>query len=226
VNRFRAFLITISVAALLATAPSSNAAGLLVGQITGDDMSNKRIPLGWARVAAYANGTLIQSVAPGFDGSYSMYLPSGLCVVTVEHPGYDTQSKIVKISDRRATRLDFYLGRAPIIAGNAFDFSLSSDRPIMVLAGELSWTTLQVTHRAGSSQNVSLSISGLPRDAFASFSPLTANPSFVSICIITASAGTPLGSYTVTVTGISDGVTRSTSFTLTISPHAYSPDLF
>jgi uncharacterized membrane protein len=224
-DRFRALMILVLITALLSTVPSANAAGMLRGRVTGDDMNNYRIPLGWAKVTVYANGTRVQSVSPDFDGSYYVSLPPGLYVAAAEHPGYNTQSKVVRVVNGRATRLDFYLERTPPATGHTFDFGLSSNRPLTVLVGELSWITIQVTLLSGSPQNVSLSVSGLPHGASASFSPPFGNPSFSTVCIITTSLDTPVGSYTVTVTGASGGMTSTTSFALITSSRTYSPDM-
>jgi len=221
----RAFLILTAIVASLSMLPSVDAAGMLVGQVIGNDMDGHLIPLGWANVTAYSNGILVQSVSPGFDGSYSMSLPSGLYVVRVEHPGFNAQSKVVEISNGRSSRLDFYLERASIITSNAFDFGLSSSGPVMVPAGKSGWITIQVTLRSGSPQIVSLSVSGLPSGASVSLSSPSDRPSFTSICIITTSPATSVGSYIVTLIGVGGGMTHSASFTLTISPGAYSPDI-
>lgn len=225
IGRFRAFLVLLSTVALVATLPSVNAAGILVGQVIGTDINDKSIPLGGAKVMAYANGTLILSMVVTWDGTYSIFLPPGVYVVTVERPGFDSQSRVVRIIDERSTRLNFYLKRAPDITGNTFGFGLSNTGPIIVLAGESGWTTIQVTLRSGSPQNVSLSVSGLPSGASASLSPSVDSPSFTSVCIITASFATPVGSYVVTVSGVGGGLTGSTSFTLTTSLRAHSPDI-
>ncbi len=222
--RFRAFLVLVCIVTSLATLRSVNAAGVLVGQVIGPDMSGQLIPLEWAKVTAYADGTPVQSVSPEFGGFYSISLPPGLYVVTAEHPGFITQSKVTLINDKRQTRLDFYMDRAPSITGSTFDFDLSSGGPITVLAGELGWTTIRVTLRSGLPQIVNLSLSGLPYWVSASLSPRVGNPSFSSICLIRASLAASFGSYNVTVTGVGGGLIRSGSFTLIISPRASSPD--
>lgn len=225
IGRFRAFLVLLSTVALVATLPGANAAGILVGQVIGEDINSNPIALGGAKVAVYANATLVISMVAAWDGTYSIFLPPGVYVVTVERPGFNAQSRVVRIIDNRSTRQVFYLQRAPDITGNTFDFVLSSGDPIMVLAGESGWTAIQMTLRSGSPQNVSLSVSGLPSGASASLSPPVASPSFTSICIITTSFASPVGSYVVTVSGVGGGLTSSTSFTLTISLRSHSPDI-
>lgn len=224
ITRFRAFLALVSIIPLLVMPLNADASGLLAGRVVGYDMNGNLVPLPRARITVYANGVPIQSLFPAFDGSYSVSLPSGIYVVTAEQPGFNAQSRIVSVSDWHWTALDFYMLPAPAIAGNVFDFSLSSLGPITILPGQLGWTTIQVTVRSGSTQMVNLSVSGLPAGAVASLSPVAGSPSFASICIITASLVAQTGSYNVTVVGIGGGLKRSTSFTLTISTRFNTPD--
>ena len=150
IDCLRTFLVLAALVSSLSMFTSVDAAGMLVGQVTGNDMDGHLIPLGWANITVYSNGLLVQSASPRFDGSYSMSLPSGLYVVRVEHSGFNAQSKVIEISNGRSSRLDFHLERASIIASNAFDFGLSSSGPITVSAGKSGWITIQVTLRSGS----------------------------------------------------------------------------
>jgi len=223
-GRFRAFLILVSVIALLEMLPRVSAAGLLVGRVVGIDTYGRSIPLGWANITVYANGIPVQSVSPKFDGSYSIPLPPGPYTVTAEHYGFTAQIKTVEIFNGRSSLLDFYMQPAPTVTGKAFEFSLSSGGPITIPAGKSALTTIQVNLHSGSPQIVKLSVSGLPSGASASFSSLFGSPSFTSICTIMTSPTTPIGSYTVTLIGVGGGMTHSISLTLTIAPPSYSPD--
>jgi len=68
----------------------------------------------WARVSAYSDGVLMESVSTGVNGSYIMFLPSGLLNVTVEHPGFKTQARVVAISEGGVAQMNFYLERSEI----------------------------------------------------------------------------------------------------------------
>jgi hypothetical protein len=230
--RFRTFLVLVSILGLLAVLPSVNATGtgILVGQVITLDMDAQPIPqpvpLSGAKVTVYANGAVIQSVSLNdFEGSYSLYLPSGLYVVTAECPGFSAQSRVVAISDEHSTRVDFFLQRAPAVKSSAFDFGLSSAGSMMILAGGSSWTTIQVTLYSGLPQTVNVSVSGLPPGTYASLSPSVVNASFPVVCMITTSLATPVGSYNVIVIGVGGGKIHSTSFTLTISNYNRVPKL-
>jgi len=95
-----------------------------------------------------------------------------------------------------------------------FYFSLSNSGGISVTPGGSGSNTITVTLRSGTTQTVTLSASGLPLGATASFIPASGNPTYSSICTITTTSSTPTGSYTVTVTGTAGGITRVTMFTL------------
>jgi len=102
----------------------------------------------------------------------------------------------------------------------SFDFSVSfvgETGPITVTQGGSGSNVITVTLVSGPTQAVSLSASGLPSGATASFSPASGNPTFTSTCTITTSSSTPTGSYTITVSATGGGLTRTTSFTLTVS---------
>lgn len=88
--------------------------GSLSGRVYGYSMYDEVMPLVWARVSAYWNGTLVESVSTGFNGTYVIFLPAGLVNVTVTHPGFKTQSLIVAISDGGAAQLNFFLERSEI----------------------------------------------------------------------------------------------------------------
>jgi len=88
--------------------------GSLSGKVYGYSMYDEVMPLVWARVSAYWNGTLVESVSTGLNGTYIIFLPAGLVNVTVTHPGFKTQSLVVAISDGGAAQLNFYLERSEI----------------------------------------------------------------------------------------------------------------
>jgi len=88
--------------------------GTLRGAVWGYSMYDEAVPLVWARVSAYSDGVLVESVSTGVNGSYIMFLPSGLLNVTVEHPGFKTQARVVAISEGGVAQMNFYLERSEI----------------------------------------------------------------------------------------------------------------
>ena len=85
---------------------------MLSGKVYGYNMYDEAMPLVWARVSAYENESLIQSVPTGVNGTYIMFLPSGFLNVTVQCPGFKTQARFVAISDGGSSQLNFYLERS------------------------------------------------------------------------------------------------------------------
>lgn len=97
----------------------------------------------------------------------------------------------------------------------AFDYSLSASANIVVTQGGLGQNTITRTIVSGSSQPITLSASGLPQGASATFTNNPCNPTCSSTLTIAVSSTTPTGTYAIQVTG--SPPTRSTSFTLTVN---------
>jgi hypothetical protein len=97
------------------------------------------------------------------------------------------------------------------------DFSLSaSPSSASVTAGGRATYTVTVTQLNGFTGSVTLSASGLPAKASASFSPdLTSSSS--TLTIRTNRGQTPAGTYTITITGTSGGVAHAVTVTLVVT---------
>ena len=102
-----------------------------------------------------------------------------------------------------------------VVQAPAPDFTLSATPTSRTVprGGGTSYTvTVQPVN--GFTGAVSLSLSGLPSRTSASFSP---NPTTSSSTLsVATSRKTPSGSYLVTITGTSSGLTRTTTVTLTV----------
>ncbi|MBQ1050408.1 S8 family peptidase [Micromonospora sp. C51] len=98
------------------------------------------------------------------------------------------------------------------------DFSVSvSPTSGSVTAGSSATATVSTATTNGSAQSVSLSASGLPSGATASFSPATVTSGGSSTLTISTSTSTPAGTYPVTVTGTAASGTRSATYSLTVT---------
>ncbi len=98
------------------------------------------------------------------------------------------------------------------------DFSLSaSPGSGSVTQGGSATTTVSVSE-TGAAQTVNLSASGVPTGATASFNPASLSASGSSTLTISTSSSTPAGTYTITVTGTGTTGTRTTPYTLTVTP--------
>lgn len=99
------------------------------------------------------------------------------------------------------------------------DFSLSATPGSQaVTAGAVMSYITTVTPSGGFTGNVSLSVSGLPSGASASFNTASVHGSGSSSLSISTTSSTPTGSYPLTITGTSGSLMHSTSATLVVAP--------
>jgi hypothetical protein len=101
-----------------------------------------------------------------------------------------------------------------IIAPASFSLS-ASPASLYLNQGYSTAGTIQITGSGGFTSAVTLSASGLPSGVTASISPNPAT-STSTITLSAASSALIMGPVTVTVTGISGSLTRTTSFALTV----------
>ncbi|MER5332557.1 S8 family serine peptidase [Micromonospora sp. NPDC002717] len=99
---------------------------------------------------------------------------------------------------------------------NDFSVSVSPASGSTAPGGSVTATVATATTN-GSAQSVSLSASGLPSGATASFSPATVTSGGSSTLTISTSASTAPGTYTVTVTGTAASGSKSATYSLTVT---------
>ncbi|WP_433389018.1 S8 family peptidase [Micromonospora sp. KLBMP9576] len=99
---------------------------------------------------------------------------------------------------------------------NDFSVSVSPTSGSTAPGGSVTATVGTATTN-GSAQSVSLSASGLPSGATASFSPATVTSGASSTLTISTSASTPPGTYAVTVTGTATSGSRTATYSLTVT---------
>jgi hypothetical protein len=102
----------------------------------------------------------------------------------------------------------------------ASDFSVSSSpTAVSVAQGNSANTTISTSGSGGFNSSVSLTASGLPTGASATFTPssIAAPGSGSSTMTIATSSSTPTGSYTITVTATGGGKTHTTTITLNVT---------
>jgi hypothetical protein len=99
---------------------------------------------------------------------------------------------------------------AAMLGAPAPDFSLSVSPPSQsVVLGRAASYAVTVSRAGGFMGSVALSVTGLPAGASASFSP---NPATTSSSLaVQTSRSTPLGRYTLTITGMSGSLAHSTT---------------
>ncbi|HEY6963374.1 MAG TPA: hypothetical protein VI408_15930 [Gaiellaceae bacterium] len=104
------------------------------------------------------------------------------------------------------------------------DFSLSaSPSTLSVTQGATGSSTISTAVTSGSAQTVSLTASGLPAGATASFSPTSVTAGSASTLTLTAGASTAAGTYTVTVTGTGASATHTATVSLTVTAASTPP---
>jgi subtilisin family serine protease len=100
----------------------------------------------------------------------------------------------------------------------ASDFSLAvSPASGSVTPGSSTTATVSTTTTSGSPQTVTLSASGLPSGASASFSPASVTSGGSATMTIATSASTPSGTYPITITGAGSSARHTTSYSLTVT---------
>jgi hypothetical protein len=99
-----------------------------------------------------------------------------------------------------------------------FSLAVSPSSQTVTAGGSTSYTAM-VTPSNGFTGLVSLSASGLPSGAAATFTPASVSGgSGTSSVAVTTSSTTPAGTYTLTLTGVSGTLTQTATATLVVSP--------
>ena len=103
-------------------------------------------------------------------------------------------------------------------APGAGNFTLSATPASRTAMASTSTTyTVTVTPSGGFAGTVSLSASGLPAQATATFSPASITTSGSSTMTVRTSSSTPSGTFTLTITGTSGSLVRTTTVTLVVT---------
>lgn len=98
------------------------------------------------------------------------------------------------------------------------DFTIGATPPSQtVVQGNSTTYTVTTSAVNGFSGSVTLSASGLPTGASASFNPSSVAGSGTSTLTVTTGASTPSGTYPLTITGTSGSIVHSTSVTLAVN---------
>lgn len=174
-----------------------------------DATANSKPRLGYANPALYRLASNTQTYAPFHD------ITTGHTSTSTNWPaksGYDLATGIGSYDAYDIAR-DLIGGSTP-----TNDFSIkASPASVTVQQGSGGSSTISTAVTSGSAQSVSLSASGLPSGATATFSPTSVTAGGSSTMSISTSASTPSGTYSVTVTGTGSSATHSTTVSLTVN---------
>src|SRR3989344_1292226 len=185
--------------------PKSTTYTLYVSRTSGGSVSSNPagISCGTDCNEAYVSGTSVTLIASANSGYVFKYW-TGDCI------GTSSTCTLLMNSDK-STMATFGTGTA------GFDFSLSNGGAKSVTQGSNVINIITATLVSGTTQSVTFSASGLPSGVSASFSPTSCNPTCPTTMTITASSTATIGTSTIIVTATGGGVTRTTSFSLTVN---------
>ncbi|MEH1012573.1 S8 family serine peptidase [Micromonospora sp. CPCC 206060] len=132
------------------------------------------------------------------------YLVNNATSNVVTNPGTGSPNKLLfVVNDDNPPANDFSVAVSPTSGSTAPGGSVTA--------------TVATATTNGSAQSVSLSASGLPSGATASFNPATVTSGGSSALTISTSASTPAGTYSVTVTGTGTSGSRTATYSLTVT---------
>ncbi len=182
-------------------------------QISGTGITTTSVNLTDAASTNFS-GTYTQ--ANNSNGNYVKFTITATGFTITATPGAATDGypraplNGIQIVPRVPTTPDFTVSATPstqtVIVGNATTYSTS------------------VTAVADFSGVVTLSASGLPAGATASFSPTTVTGTGSSTLTVTTTGSTPIGTSTLTITGVSGTLTHTTTVSLVVSAQPPPPD--
>jgi len=172
-------------------------------------------------IKAYFDGALyhqegIEGLGAGYSytsqRSYTWPSDTNSHTIRVE---VDPSNYIIESNENNNIRSESFQATAP----PPFDFTVGvSPSSGSVQQGGSVSATVTVTLTSGSTQTVSLTTSGLPSGAYATFNPSSGYPTFTSTVTISTSTTTPTGTFYITITGSGGGLTRTATYTLTVTP--------
>ena len=173
------------------------------------------------------------SPSNGFASSVTLSangLPPGASAAFSPNPA--TSSSTLTISTSSTTPIGSYpftitgtsgtlshTAPATLVVNPAGTFILGASPPSQsVVQGSGANYAISATPAGGFSAPVTLSLSGLPAGASGSFSPNPAvTPGYASTLSVTTGPSTPIGTYSLTITGTSGTVTSATTVSLTVA---------
>ncbi|MEC3979740.1 M20/M25/M40 family metallo-hydrolase [Amycolatopsis sp. H20-H5] len=134
------------------------------------------------------------------------------------HRACDTLSNLKDVPmDRNSDAIAYALWKLAVTTTTGNDYSLSlSPTSSTVQSGQSTQVTVGTTVTQGSAQSVTLSASGLPAGATATFSPATVQAGASSTLTVATSASTPNGTSQLTIAADAANTDHTAQFALTV----------
>ncbi|MGA4837697.1 M20/M25/M40 family metallo-hydrolase [Streptomyces sp. G45] len=184
------------------------------GQGRSDDYPFQQIGIPTSGYATGASDTKSAAEAAKWGGTAGR--PYDPCY----HSGCDTTDNISATAlDRSTDGIAYTIWKTAVNdkPAPADDFSISADPASgTVEPGSSAKVTVSTTTTSGSPQKVSLSASGTPEGVRVTFAPTSVQSGESSTATVEVAAGTPSGTYTLSLTGAGT-VSHATTYTLTVS---------
>jgi hypothetical protein len=184
---------------------NSVTATLTAGTAAAVTFSATGLPTGAS--AAFVQASCTPTCAPTMTVTAGSTTPAGTYTVTITATG----GGVTRTSTFQLT----VNGTAP-----AFNFSLTNGGNRTGNRSSSVTNSITATHSAGTTQAVTFSASGLPSGVTAGFSQGSCNPTCSPTMTLTIGSSAALATTTITVTATGGGVTRTTTFSLTVTTSA------
>jgi uncharacterized membrane protein len=212
--------------------------GTIVGRIVGSPAPDFALAASpGSRTVTAGTGTtydVAASATGGFAGSVGLSvsgLPSGASATFTPASINTSGDSTLSVTTGAATSAGTYTltitgtsggtthtTTASLTVTAAPDFGVTaSPGSRSIAAGSPASFSVSVGSVAGFAASVALSVSGLPTGATGTFTPATLTAPGTSSLAVTTSRSTPVGTYTLTITGTSGGTTHTTTVSLTIT---------
>ncbi len=143
---------------------------------------------------------------------------------TISYSSKGTKTGSVTVTDSSSPAVTTTASCPDVTISDPFNYSLSNTGNLTLTQGSSGSTIINVSQSAGNPQTVNLSSSStLPDGASKDLLPASCSPNLTcySAYTVYANAGTPVGTYPITVNGASTGVSsKSTTFNLIVTAPA------
>ncbi len=185
------------------------------------DLANQGTEPETFTVTAFAGMVTVGSQSASLISGATQTVPFSFDTATLADGSYLIHATTSTVAGETDTADNSFDDGTLVITTTPFDYHLTvSPTGATVKQGESTSAIVTVTLDAGFTQTVTLSATGLPSGATASFSPPSGNPTYTPTMTIATSLTTPAGTYPIQISGSPAGASvadETITFTLTVS---------